>query len=98
MTWSARRFYAGALGATISFASPAWTSVHIAGVRIALFLNPDHPSAKTGLHFTVDDLAVASAAIARAGGLTDGSAEVAPGVIIAEATDTERNRFTLRRS
>jgi extradiol dioxygenase family protein len=37
----ARRFYAEALGAMISFATPVWISVHIAGVRIGLFLNPE---------------------------------------------------------
>jgi predicted enzyme related to lactoylglutathione lyase len=43
----------------------------------------------------VRDLAAARAAVERAGGRTGATTEVAPGVIVAETTDTEGNRLTL---
>jgi predicted enzyme related to lactoylglutathione lyase len=48
-----------------------------------------------GLHFAVSDLAAARAAVERAGGRIGAETEIAPGVIVAEATDTEGNTFTL---
>ena len=90
----ATAFYTAALGATVKFATPGWTSLFIAGVRIGL-AHPGTPG-PTGLHFAVSDLAAARAAIERAGGRSDAPVEVAPGVVIANATDTEGNGFTLR--
>jgi predicted enzyme related to lactoylglutathione lyase len=50
----------------------------------------------TGLHFVVDDLEVASDAIVSAGGgLVADPIEVQPGVVVADAADTEENVFTL---
>ena len=93
----ATRFYTDALGAKVSFATPGWSSLHIAGVRIGLFPDPNHRPTRTGLHFAVTDLAEACAAVERAGGSVSMPAtEVAPGVVIAEVTDTEDNTFTLR--
>jgi predicted enzyme related to lactoylglutathione lyase len=92
----AAAFYVEALGATVAFTSPAWSSLRIAGVRLGLALRADHAAAKIGLHFVVDDLAAARAAVAGAGGRASGPAvEVAPGVFIADVTDTEGNTFTL---
>lgn len=94
----ATAFYVRALGAVVTHGSPAWSSLHIAGVRIGLFLHPEHAAGKTGLHFAVGDLAVTCADIERAGGRIVGpSVEVAPGVVIADVADTEGNVFTLRR-
>ena len=87
-------FYSSALAAQVKFSSPGWTSLMIAGVRVGL-AHPGTPG-PTGLHFAVADLKQASAAIERAGGRCDAPVEVAPGVIIACATDTEGNGFTLR--
>jgi predicted enzyme related to lactoylglutathione lyase len=50
---------------------------------------------RIGLHFAVSDLAAARAAIERGGGRTCKAVEVAPGVIVADATDTEGHGFTL---
>jgi predicted enzyme related to lactoylglutathione lyase len=92
----ATAFYVAALGATVSFTSEGWSSLHIAGVRVGLALNPEHAAIKTGLHFAVDDLAVARAHVERAGGkIITPSVEVAPGVIVAEVRDTEGNTFVL---
>lgn len=91
----ATAFYVNALGATVAFASPGWSSLRIAGVRIGLALNPKHIGGRIGLHFAVSDLAVVRAAVERAGGRTGTASEAAPGVIVAEATDTEGNTFTI---
>ena len=91
-------FYTGALGATASFTSPMWSSLHVAGVRIGLFRH-DHAPCRTGLHFVVDDLEVAHIAIERAGGkIAVAASEVAPGVVVSDAVDTEGNTFALRRA
>jgi predicted enzyme related to lactoylglutathione lyase len=95
----ATAFYRAALGATVTFPMPRWSSLHIAGVRVGLFLHPEHEGGDTGLHFVVPDLAAARAEIDRAGGHADPQEhEVAPGVVIALAKDTEGNGFTLRRA
>jgi predicted enzyme related to lactoylglutathione lyase len=92
----ATAFYVAALGAQVIFASPGWSSLKIAGVRVGLALSPGHAPSRTGLHFAVGDLGGARAAVARAGGRNDGSpTEVAPGVILSRAVDSEGNTFTL---
>ncbi len=91
----ATAFYAGALGATVKFASPDWASLDIAGVRVALARSPGHEGGRTGLHFAVADLAAARANVERAGGRAGPPVEVAPGVVIALCVDTEANGFTL---
>jgi predicted enzyme related to lactoylglutathione lyase len=92
----ATAFYARALGAAVSFSSPGWSSLHIAGVRVGLALNPQHAASKIGLHFAVNDLAAARAEMERAGGrIVAPSIEVAPGVVVADVMDTEGNTFTL---
>jgi len=90
-------FYTRALGATVAFATVQWTSLRIAGVRVGLARDPAHAPTRTGLHFAVADLAAALAAIAAANGrIATEPTEVAPGVVIAEAVDTEGNTITLR--
>jgi predicted enzyme related to lactoylglutathione lyase len=91
----ATAFYVAALGAEVIAATPRWTSIRIAGVRVGLFLHP-HDPVRVGLHFVVGDLAAAGAAIAGAGGAIEPAVEVAPGVVTADATDTEGNTFSLR--
>jgi predicted enzyme related to lactoylglutathione lyase len=89
----------GALGATVTFASAAWSSLSIAGVRVGLALVDDHGGGPTGLHFAVADLAAVGAAIQLAGGrVARAGVEVAPGVVLSEAIDTEGNGFTLTSS
>ena len=95
----ATSFYLNALEAVVVFASPTWSSLRIAVVRLCLFLHAEHRQRKVGLHFVVSDLESASANVVRAGGLASGaSIEVAPGVVIAEVTDTEGNSFALRQT
>jgi predicted enzyme related to lactoylglutathione lyase len=91
----ATTFYVAAFGAAVVFASPQWTSLHLAGVRVALSLAPQHRGDRVGLHFVVRDLPGACADVERAGGRAAAPIEVAPGVITAEATDSEDNNFTL---
>ena len=89
-------FYAAALGAEVVFASPGWSSLRIAGVRLGLALSPQATGTRCGLHFAVGDLGAARSEIERAGGrLIGGATEVAPGVFVADVTDTEGNTFTL---
>jgi len=93
----ATAFYVDALGATVAFASPGWSSLRIAGVRIGLFPAPAHAPGTVGVHFVVDNLVDACDAVERAGGrIADTATEVAPGVTTINATDTEGNTFTLR--
>ena len=88
-------FYEEALGASVDFASRDWRSLTIAGIRVSLELRHREPSA-VGLHFIVDDVALACGAVARAGGLIEPAVEAPRGVVIAEVLDTEGNRLTLR--
>ncbi|HEX4459766.1 MAG TPA: VOC family protein [Polyangia bacterium] len=92
----ATAFYGAALGATVVFASELWTSLSVAGVRVALSVNGAALAGRTGLHFVVDDVAAARADVVRAGGAASAAAvEVAPGVVIADVVDSEGNGFTL---
>ena len=90
----AKAFYEKALGAKVEFASPAWASLVIAGVRLNLVLREQEPSS-TGLHFIVDNVALACAAVTSAGGDVAAAIETSHGVI-ADAFDSEGNTFTLR--
>jgi len=90
----AEAFYVTALGATVEFASPTWTSLVIAGVRVNLVLR-DHEGPSVGMHFLVDDVALACAAVACAGGVIMPAVETRGGVL-AEILDTEGNTLTLR--
>jgi predicted enzyme related to lactoylglutathione lyase len=93
----ATAFYVAAFGASVSFASPGWTSLHVAGVRLGIVPSANHEPGPIGLHFAVDDLAAARAAVERAGGrVVVASTEVAPGVVLALVADTEGNELTLR--
>ncbi len=92
----ATAFYVAAFGATVAFASPRWSSLRIAGVRIGLAHGPEQPGERTSIHFAVSNLTEAHAEVERAGGrVVQASVEVAPGVVISEATDTEGNTFVL---
>jgi predicted enzyme related to lactoylglutathione lyase len=93
----ATAFYTGAFGANASFASLAWSSLMIAGVRLGLFYDAAYEGGRTGLHLVVTDLAVALAAVEAAGGrVVVAPIEVAAGVVIAEVADPEGNLLTLR--
>jgi predicted enzyme related to lactoylglutathione lyase len=92
----ATAFYGEAVGAVVMYGSPGWSSLRIAGVRLGLFLHPEHPGGRAGLHFVVADLATTRATIERAGGRVAPPVEVAPGVVTVDATDTEGNTFTIR--
>jgi predicted enzyme related to lactoylglutathione lyase len=93
----ATAFYVGAMSATVKAATPQWSSLFIAGVRLGLYADPQHKPAHTGLHFAVDDLAAACADVDRAGGkIKKAPYEVAPGITLAEVSDSEGNTLTLR--
>jgi predicted enzyme related to lactoylglutathione lyase len=91
----AKAFYVQVFGATVTFTSPGWSSLLIAGVRVGLALTPEHGGGRIGLHFAVTNFEAVRAAIERAGGRTSEVVAVAPGVIVAASTDTEGNTFTL---
>jgi predicted enzyme related to lactoylglutathione lyase len=92
----ATAFYVAALGAEVVFASPGWSSLRIAGVRVGLALTGRREPTRVGLHFVVADLASACDRVARAGGQVAGApVEVAPGVVMADVADGEGNTFTL---
>jgi predicted enzyme related to lactoylglutathione lyase len=89
-------FYAGAFGAEVVFASPEWSSLRIAGVRVGLARVPGHGGERLGIHFAVGDLGQACAEVVRAGGQVASAArEVAPGIRAAEVRDTEGNTLSL---
>jgi predicted enzyme related to lactoylglutathione lyase len=93
----AKKFYVEALEASVIFAVPQWTSLRIAGVRLGLFADSAYGGGMTGLHFAVSSLAQTCASIERAGGRAVSPAEeVAPGVVICQAADTEGNVFVMR--
>ena len=91
----AAAFYESAFNAVVDFWSPTWSSLVIAGIRVSLVLR-DQPTSSNGLHFIVDDIALACAAVARAGGQIKPAVEASGGSIMAEVLDTEGNTFTLR--
>jgi predicted enzyme related to lactoylglutathione lyase len=88
-------FYESAFGAAVDFWSPTWSSLVIAGIRVSLVLR-EHAAPSNGLHFIVDDIALACAVIACAGGQIKPAVEASGGSIMAEVIDTEGNTFTLR--
>ena len=95
----ATAFYVAALDASVEFRSTTWSSLRIASVRVALFHHAKHTPSKIGLHFVVLDLETACAEVEHAGGrIVASTIEVAPGVVIAELTDTEGNSFTVRQA
>jgi predicted enzyme related to lactoylglutathione lyase len=91
-------FYTSALSASVVFASPRWSSLRIAGVRLGLALNEEREDARVGLHFAVTDFTTARVAVERAGGFSASPIEVAPGVVVVAVTDTEGNTFALTRA
>jgi predicted enzyme related to lactoylglutathione lyase len=90
----ATAFYVDAFGATVSFASPRWSSLHVAGVRLGLFHDVSHAAGRVGLHFVVDVLE--GSRIERAGGGVATASEVAPGVVVSDVTDSEGNLLSVR--
>jgi predicted enzyme related to lactoylglutathione lyase len=88
-------FYETALGATVDYVSTSWSSLVIAGVRVSLVLSARSAS-MTGMHFIVDDVALACAAVVYSGGQIEPAVETAAGIVIAEMLDSEGNTFTLR--
>lgn len=90
----ATRFYVDALDAEITFASPGWTSLLLAGVRVTLAFAPGHTGVATGLHFRVDDLDAAVARVLSAGGGRAVLRQVGPGVRVHEVSDPDHNTFT----
>jgi predicted enzyme related to lactoylglutathione lyase len=92
----ATAFYQRAFGATVSFSSPVWASLHVAGVRIGLY--PDAAGRSVGLHFIVENLAATRAGIEHAGGRMGATVEPAPGVSLTMASDSEGNTITLRQA
>jgi len=94
----ATAFYVAAFNASVSFASAMWTSLVIAGVRIALVLDARR-AIRSGLHFSVRELSAACADVERAHGVVvTARIEVTVGVVIAEVRDTEGNALTLTES
>jgi predicted enzyme related to lactoylglutathione lyase len=92
----AREFYGAAFGAEVAFVTPNWTSLRIAGARVALARSDKRKPRQVGLHFRVSDLASARAAVKRSGGaIVWGPTKAAPGVVLLGVTDTEGNTFTL---
>lgn len=90
-------FYMNALGARVEYASPTWSSLVIAGVRVSLAQCEQHGAAPPiGLHLIVDDVALVCAAVACAGGEIEPAIETSHGIVIARVSDTEGNTFTLR--
>lgn len=100
-TARAERFWVDAFGAQIAWTSPRWTSLRIAGARLALAVVEPPPSGerRTGLHVAVSDLGEACARVRRAGGrVIDEGTEVAPGVVVGSFADLDGNVIALTRA
>ncbi|MGH9288903.1 MAG: VOC family protein [Acidimicrobiales bacterium] len=92
----ARRFYVAAFDASVQYESQLWSSLRIAGVRLGLNASGHDAGGRSGLHFVVDDLAVACEAIVSAGGeVVAHPSEIQSGVVLADVADTEGNIVTL---
>jgi lactoylglutathione lyase len=93
----AAKFYEETFEALVSFRSPEWTSLRIAGVSIGLHGGSDTTPRRIGLGFDVDDIDGTCAAIARGGGAVVKAPEHKPdeGITLAEVADTEGNQFSL---
>src|SRR5690349_22997241 len=61
-------FYTGAFSASVSFSSPHWSELTLAGATVALHPGASGDQVDTGLGLEVDDLAVALADAEQAGG------------------------------
>jgi predicted enzyme related to lactoylglutathione lyase len=89
---TSRQFYVRAFDASVRHASPVWSSLRIAQVRLTLNARSSETALKTGLHFVVNSLQLASEVIVSAGGvLVTYPTEVQPGVVVADAADTRGN-------
>jgi len=94
----ATAFYSMALGTTVLWTSPRWSSLQICGVRVGLLTNSNHSGTRIGLHFAVTDLDAACASAVKAGGrIVSAAMQVAPNVFVAEVSDTEGNIFSFRK-
>jgi predicted enzyme related to lactoylglutathione lyase len=90
------RFWTEAMGASVEHATPDWTSLRLANVRIGLSHTPGFKGAHTGLHLAVTEYGDAAASLAAArGSIVSDPTEVAPGVVLMAARDSEGNGFTL---
>ena len=87
-------FYVNAFGARIQHVSPTRCSLVIAGVGVHLVMRQSE-AVPSALHFVVDDIVQACAAVAFAGGDQEPAIEDAHAVVV-EALDTEGNLITLR--
>ena len=90
-------FYTGAFGASVSFSSPHWSEVTLAGATVALHPGASGDQVDTGLGLEVDDLAAALADAERAGGRVVTAPRDRPGERIQLATlaDPEGNVLTV---
>lgn len=92
----ATNFYVSVFEADATYTSPDWSSLWIAGVRVALSREPDRAGSPIGLHFNVDELQAACGVVADAGGrVLAESFQPQEGVTIARVADTEGNELVL---
>ena len=90
-------FYRKAFALTPRYESPEWTELASDGATIALHKGGANAERDTGLGFDVDDIQVACASVADAGGRVVSPPEERPGegITLATVVDTEGNRIFL---
>jgi predicted enzyme related to lactoylglutathione lyase len=92
----ATRFYGGVFGAEVKFASPYWSSIVVAGVRVGLHGGATGERRDSGIGFVVDDIDAACAMAEAAGGAVVSPPSVREeGVVLAAIADTEGNEVSL---
>lgn len=89
----ALHFYVDAFAATVSFQTPYWSELDVAGATVALHPGRTGGDRDTGLGFEVDDLDAASESAVSGGGRVADPPRERPGegVRIAQFVDTEGN-------
>jgi len=89
----ALRFYTDGFGASVSFSSPHWSELTVAGATLALHSGGDGSEKSTGLGFEVDDLDAALQQATSVGGRITSPARDRPAerIRLAELADTEGN-------
>jgi predicted enzyme related to lactoylglutathione lyase len=90
-------FWREVFGCELRFGDDSWTELAANEATIALHGGHDGSRLRSSLSIEVDDIATACAALVAAGGAVVSGPDRRPGepILLADATDTEGNRFML---
>jgi predicted enzyme related to lactoylglutathione lyase len=93
----ARAFWSGAFGFKETFVDEHWSEMDTAHGTLALHGGHDGTTNRTGLSVQVDSIVDGVIAVQKAGGAVVSDPQARPGepIKLAEAEDTEGNRFSI---